>query len=206
MIVRPGALLSFRRFLRIRTFLAILGFWTALDLLQINLRLSRANTPHEQLLWGNQRVYIASLHWNNEYILRSHWNNAVVALAEVLGPENVFITVYESGSWDNSKGALRELDSQLDKLGVPRNITLDETTHLDEISRPPARHGWIETPRGRTELRRIPYLARLRNWTLRPLEELLEKGHTFDKILFLNDVAFTVCTIMLSSNCGANHH
>jgi len=124
--------------------------------------------------------------------LRSHWNNAVVELARTLGPENVFISVYESGSWDDSKGALRELDSRLERLGVPRNITLSETTHLDEISRHPDGRGWIKTPRGRMELRRIPYLARLRNLTLRPLEELLEQGKTFDRILFLNDVVFTV--------------
>jgi len=148
------------------------------------------------LLRGIERVYIASLHWNNEAILRSHWNNAVVELAKTLGPENIFISVYESGSWDDSKGALRELDGRLERLGVARNITLSETTHLDEISRRPARHGWIETPRGKTELRRIPYLARLRNLTLRPLEELLEQGKTFDRILFLNDVVFTVCVFV----------
>jgi hypothetical protein len=179
---------------------SIFAAWNALNLLQIHLRLSRAETAEKQLSRGTERVYIASLHWNNEAVLRSHWNNAVVELAKTLGPENIFISVYESGSWDDSKGALRELDGRLERLGVPRNITLSETTHFDEISRHPARQGWIKTPRGRTELRRIPYLARLRNLTLRPLEELLEQGKTFDRILFLNDVVFTVRTLVFISN------
>jgi hypothetical protein len=195
MITTSSALLLFRRFARHRTFRILFSLfvaWNAFNLLQIHLQLSKAETPDKRLSRRVERVYIASLHWNNEAILRSHWNNAVVELAKTLGPENVFISVYESGSWDDSKGALRELDGQLERLGVSRNITLSETTHLDEISRQPTRHGWIETPRGRTELRRIPYLARLRNLTLRPLEELLEQGKIFDKILFLNDVVFTV--------------
>jgi hypothetical protein len=140
-----------------------------------------------------ERVYIASIHWNNERILRSHWNDAVIALANALGRENVFITVYESGSWDDSKGALRELDMALAAHKIRRNITLSETTHLDEISVVEKGPGWIDTPRGRRELRRIPYLSRLRNWTLEPLQELVRQGERFDKVLFLNDVVFNVC-------------
>jgi hypothetical protein len=140
-----------------------------------------------------ERVYIASIHWNNERILRSHWNDAVIALANALGRETVFITVYESGSWDDSKGALRELDMALAAHKIRRNITLSETTHLDEISVVEKGPGWIDTPRGRRELRRIPYLSRLRNWTLEPLQELVRQGERFDKVLFLNDVVFNVC-------------
>ena len=130
-----------------------------------------------------ERVYIASMHWNNGRILRSHWNDAVVALAKALSRENVFVTVYESGSWDDSKGALSELDQTLGGLGIRRNITLSETTHLDEVSAADNGTGWIDTPRGKKELRRIPYLSRLRNWTLEPLQELSRRGERFDKVL-----------------------
>ena len=86
------------------------------------------------------------------------------------------------------------LDRELEELGVQRTIVLDETTHADELAKAPASAspGWIETPRGRRELRRIPYLARLRNRTLKPLADLALNGVTFDKVLFLNDVVFTV--------------
>lgn len=139
-----------------------------------------------------ERIYIASLHWNNEEILRSYWNDAVVALANALGRDNVFITVYESGSWDDSKGALRELDLALEAHGIRRNITVSPTTHLDEISVTNRSQGWADTPRGSQELRRIPYLSRLRNLALDPLQELFQQGETFDRVLFLNDVVFNV--------------
>ncbi|KAI9770184.1 MAG: hypothetical protein M1839_003250 [Geoglossum umbratile] len=138
------------------------------------------------------KIYISSTHWNNEAILRSRWNTAVVNLVKEFGPSNVYVSIYESGSWDDSKGALQELDHMLEALGVETTIILDETTHNDEIAKPPGKTGWIDTPRGKRELRRIPYLSRLRNFTLQPLEKLLLEGRSFDKILFLNDVVFTV--------------
>ncbi|KAL8682596.1 MAG: hypothetical protein Q9186_001369 [Xanthomendoza sp. 1 TL-2023] len=137
-----------------------------------------------------EKIFIASIHWNNEAILRSHWNQAVLRLAEHLGPKNVYISILESGSWDDSKAALRLLDNDLGKLGVERTIILDGTTHADEIAATPESNGWIDTSRGKKELRRIPYLSRLRNRSLVPLAEMADKGIKFDKILFLNDVVF----------------
>jgi len=148
-----------------------------------------------------QKIFIASTHWNNEAILRSHWNGAVLALARHFGVDNVFVSVYESGSWDDSKGALRELDTALDQLGVNRTIVLDQTTHQDEISKPVGASGWIDTPRNKRELRRIPYLSRLRNLSLEPLNALQNSGLRFHKVLFLNDVVFTVRPHRLLSAC-----
>jgi hypothetical protein len=139
-----------------------------------------------------ERIYIASVNWNNELVLRSHWNKALLQLVSELGPENVFVSIYESGSYDNTKGALRELDWELGRLHVSRNITLSYVTHEDELAAPAKGEGWIQTPGGKTQLRRIPYLARIRNLSLLPLRDLARKGITFDKILFLNDVVFTV--------------
>lgn len=113
-------------------------------------------------------------------------------LVSTLGPENVYVSVYESGSWDDSKGALRELDEELERMGVQRTITLEPRTHVEEISQTPASTGWIDTPRGKKELRRIPYLSRLRNLSMKPLTDLALNGIIFDRILFLNDVVFTV--------------
>jgi Cryptococcal mannosyltransferase 1 len=151
-----------------------------------------------------QKIFIASTHWNNEAIIRSHWTAAVLDLVRAIGVDHVYVSVYESGSWDNSKDALRILDAELGAIGVQRTIILDETTHAEEIVKTSTQSGWIGTPRGKMELRRIPYLSRLRNLSLRPLEELLESGITFDKILFLNDVVFTVgphVTLLLIQCC-----
>lgn len=158
-----------------------------------------------QNLGEPQKIFIASTHWNNEAVLRAHWNSAVVELVRHFGVDNVHVSVYESGSWDDSKGALRELDRQLAELGASRTIVLDETTHQDVISQTPGLSGWIDTPRNARELRRIPYLSQLRNLSLEPLQRLFESGGvTFDKILFLNDVVFTVDDVLalLGTNGG----
>lgn len=187
---------SIRRSLRGRLakfFLAIFFALNFLDVLKVHRNLSSSRYASETPVRAQgEKIFIASTHWNNEAILRSHWNTAVLALAEHFGPENVYVSIYESGSWDNSKGALLDLNQSLDALGVQNTIVLDQTTHIDEIEKPPGALGWIDTPRGKRELRRIPYLARLRNKSLKPLELLAATGSKFDKILFLNDVVFTV--------------
>ena len=137
-------------------------------------------------------IYIASIFWNSAYILHNSWNHAILDLAEKLGAANIYISIYESGSWDDSKEVLKHLEGALIARGIPHRIILDDTTHADDISRSPAEEGWIKTPRGQTELRRIPYLSRLRNKTLEPLAQLAVNGTTFDKVLFLNDIVFTV--------------
>jgi len=140
----------------------------------------------------NERVYVASIHWNNGPVLRAHWNQAVKDLVTLFGSENIYISVFESGSWDDSKEVLAELDADLERLGVQRTVLLDVTTHADEMAVVPGPNGWIDTPRGKKELRRIPYLSRLRNLSLKPMWEMAKKGQKFDKILFLNDVVFDV--------------
>lgn len=183
-----------RRLFRISLILIII--WFVAEIYSVKRSFTRVGSQAQLNDVSVGRIFIASLHWNNEAILRSDWNDAVVQLVSHLGPENVFVSVYESGSWDDSKGALRELDARLDALGAPRNITLSDVTHEDEISAQPGPEGWIDTSRGRRELRRIPYLARLRNWSLSILEDLARQGVLFDTILFLNDVVFTVGSII----------
>lgn len=142
-------------------------------------------------------VYISSIFWNSAAILHDTWSNAIVELAEKLGKENVYISIYESGSYDNSKEELRYLEVTFQARGIPHRIILDETTHKDEIAGPATAEGWISTLRGREELRRIPYLSRLRNKALEPLPELAANGTTFERVLFLNDVAFKVLSLSI---------
>ncbi|KAK3723765.1 hypothetical protein LTR37_001646 [Vermiconidia calcicola] len=164
--------------------------WTALETLHIKRSLSLPpSSPPAEL--GGERVFISAIHWNSEAILRSNWSSAVVELARELGKDNVFVSIYESGSWDDTKGALRLLNAQLGESGVRTRIVLDATTHKEEVEKTPAEgeDGWIWTPTGKMELRRIRYLARQRNRALEPLWEMTDEK--FDKILFVNDVVFT---------------
>lgn len=140
---------------------------------------------------NTNRIYIAAQHWNSARILRSHWNTALSTLVQELGVDSVFVSIYESGSYDETKQALRELDSTLEGLHVKRNIVLSNISHADEIAQQPTEQGWIKTPTGETELRRIPFLATIRNRVFEPLELLTAQGEQFDTMLFLNDVVFT---------------
>jgi Cryptococcal mannosyltransferase 1. len=179
--------------------LAVL-IWTLLEAHVIYYRIARADREARAhaVLHEPIRVFIASLHWNNEKILRNGWNKGVVDLVNTLGHDNVFVSVYESGSWDKSKDALRELDQELGRIGVGRKIVLEETTHADLIKGPPEKEGWIEVSEGAMALRRIPYLSKLRNISLQPLLELAANGTSFHYVLFLGDVFFTVGFCSLS--------
>jgi hypothetical protein len=179
-----------------RALIIIFIIWnlTELHLIQHQTNAPKANKPHHAPR-TKERIYIASVNWNNEAILRSHWSRALLDLSSKLGPENIFISIYESGSYDNTKGALRELDWELERLRIPRNVTLSPVTHEDEIAAPARGEGWVKTIGGRKQLRRIPYLARVRNLGLLPLYDLARQGITFDKVLFLNDVVFTVSLV-----------
>lgn len=141
-----------------------------------------------------EKVFIASIHRNNEKILRSHWNAAILGLVSYYGADNIFISVYESGSIEGTKDALRELDGELDRLSVDRSIILDEHDQIEEVSREleQGEEGWIWTSRGKWELRRIPYLANLRNRVMGPLKTQASMGRKYDVILWINDVIFTV--------------
>jgi hypothetical protein len=141
------------------------------------------------------RVFIAANHWNAEKVLRENWSSALIKLINILGRDNVYFSSYESGSWDNTKEALRELQGNLTDMGVQHRMILDEKTHEQEIENPPEeeREGWIDV-KGKRYLRRIPYLAKARNIVLEPLEDenIRNATHDFGLVLFLNDVVFTV--------------
>ena len=179
----------------IRATLLLFALLCSVDLLSLISARQHQNLPAKAPNVRGQKVFIASIHWNNEPILRSNWNLAVLSLVEYFGPENVYISIYESGSWDHSKEALRVLDNDLERKGVQRTVKLSETTHADELKQP-ATDGWIQTPRGKKERRRIPYLSKLRNLALEPLNNLGDRAK-FDKVLFLNDVVFTVRTFVI---------
>ena len=203
-------LIPFRRSSRSRIYklgLIIIALWAFLETIGsywsfLIYHNSTSIHPPQTYPHSKSKIFIASTHWNNELILRSHWNDAVLALVHHFGVNNIYVSIYESGSRDDSKGALTLLDRELGRLNVQRTIILNETTHLDEIQEQPpsaaaaaaasSDSDWIDTPRGTRELRRIPYLSKLRNRSLEPLRALKDSGLIFDKILFLNDVVFQV--------------
>ncbi|GAB7350396.1 hypothetical protein MBLNU459_g1017t1 [Dothideomycetes sp. NU459] len=151
-------------------------------------------TDEDTSLYYHGKIFVVSLPWNNEIILRSHWNAQLVDLVKKLGPSNVYVSIYENGSYDNTKDAIGLLDEELGVAGIRRHIVLEDKSHVDLMAGGGGgqqSEGWVRTPRGRKELRRIPYLSQLRNVAMKPLLDLAANGEYFDKVLFLNDVVFT---------------
>ncbi|TGO16370.1 hypothetical protein BTUL_0029g00610 [Botrytis tulipae] len=174
-----------------------IDFFITISLSSSPRRVSLSSAPSDTVT-RKDRIFIASMHWNTELILRSHWSAALLDLVRYYGVDNVYISIVESGSLDDTKGALKDLDMELGKLGVERSIELLDITHKDEVERIPNldEEGWIQTSRATRELRRIPYLAKLRNRVTDKLKKLADgtdgqKERSFDKILWLNDVIFT---------------
>lgn len=151
-------------------------------------------------------VFIVSVHRNTETILREAWNNAVLGLVDYLGPDNVYVSAVESGSQDYTKEALAHLQTGLDARGANYSIRLGATVwqQLDELyswpdrdALPADRPGWIwHAEEDHFALRRIPYLARVRNQAMEPLRQLAAAGRRFDRVLWINDVAFDTADVL----------
>lgn len=123
----------------------------------------------------------------------------MLAVVDYLGAANVHISAVESGSQEGTKDALMDLKAELDARMVSNDVSLGMTVweQLDEIDNRPPPHarepGWIWNHREKQfELRRIPYLSKVRNQAMEPLRRLEREGRRFDKVLWLNDVVFDV--------------
>lgn len=199
-------LLHPRRFSRCRQAIRFFQWFAAFCILTFSFDLTREfrrSNPYvhqsitSQNLNNTKSVYIASVQWNSEPILRSHWIPSLLDLVKALQAVhvNIYISIYENGSRDGTKKALSELERSLTKMNVNNTIKLDVETHEEVINKSKAQpSGWLETMYGK-ELRRIPHLANIRNRALDPLIALNKAGIMFDKILYLNDVVYSVCHI-----------
>ncbi|RYO80209.1 hypothetical protein DL766_009329 [Monosporascus sp. MC13-8B] len=200
-------LISYRRFRRtyLRPLLLVLGVVFLIDAIRFvrsrphtHRTEPRADRRSPASPAGNTTVFIVSVHRNTELIQREAWNNAVLDIVKHLGPENVHFSAVESGSQDGTKDALVDLKAALDESHVSNTVSLGMTVweQLDEIAaRPPSdgprEPGWIwNKAESQYELRRIPYLSRVRNQAMAPLRQLKAEGKHFDKVLWLNDVVF----------------
>ncbi len=91
-------------------------------------------------------------------------------VAAILGYENVFVSIYENGSTDQTKALLRTFESLTKTVGMRVVIRTSMRT------------------KGQFN-HRIEYLAEVRNAALNPLHELRDaEGEIFDSIVFMNDV------------------
>jgi len=142
------------------------------------------NFQHRVIV-SDSSYFFAANFFNNEEIL-PHWSQEFIKLANIIGYNRVFLSVYENDSGDNTSARLSEFDLKLSALGIPHKI-VSETNRL-------RRH----------YPHRIDYLAVIRNKALKPLLDLVDNGTLFasptyttslyssrqSRVVFINDVYF----------------
>ncbi|ESZ92644.1 glycosyltransferase family 69 protein [Sclerotinia borealis F-4128] len=144
---------------------------------QIILNASYTNPPKFSIP-SDEKVFIAA-NIVDAKLIDGLWGDNLVALVDAIGKERVFVSVY-----GGPKNSLVRLEGRLH--GVQKKIVaeVDDAIDLSALHR-------ITLPSGQTRIKRIEYLADVRNKALDPITsgEMTEK---YDRVLFLNDVLFEV--------------
>lgn len=139
---------------------------------QIIFNASYTNPPSFELD-TRETVYIAA-NIVDEDLITGAWGKSLLELVDLIGKDRVFVSIYGGPT-----AALRALEAKLpcDKAIVSQDedpILLSEIPHT-------------RLPTGESRIKRIAYLAEVRNKALEPLDSLTKK---YDRVLFINDVFF----------------
>ncbi|KAF7168864.1 hypothetical protein CNMCM6106_003879 [Aspergillus hiratsukae] len=116
----------------------------------------------------------------NQHNEKRPWGDALVQLIDLLGQDNVFLSLYESNSGQKGCQALEALSQWIQSN---KSIGVDEQTTFDAFLR-------VMLPKGEKPNKRIGYVAALRNCAQRPLDEQTQKHIKYDKLLYSNDDYF----------------
>lgn len=135
-------------------------------------------SPGRANLLGEKIFIAASLYDPQGQIVSGAWGQSVLRLIDLLGPENCFLSIYESDSGPPGALALQELESD---LRCDHRLVSEDTVSWNDTAR-------IPLPDGELGIKRIAYLAQARNRALEPLDT--PSSRSYDKILYLNDVVF----------------
>ncbi|KAF2106945.1 cryptococcal mannosyltransferase 1-domain-containing protein [Lophiotrema nucula] len=138
----------------------------------------------------NEKVFIAaSIYEANGTLTSGAWGQSVLDLVDLLGPENVYLSIYENDPDPLTKRSLDELRKR-----TPCNSSIVyEDFDLGTLPR-------VSLPTGETRAKRIAFLAEVRNRALAPIDTA---GVEFDRLLFINDVHFNpidAAQLLLSTN------
>ncbi|TAQ83407.1 hypothetical protein B7494_g8272 [Chlorociboria aeruginascens] len=130
-------------------------------------------TPPPFKIPPHETVFIAANIIDKDLIAGA-WGASVSALVNLIGKDRVHVSVY-----GGPRSALDILDASLQ---CNRTIQSEEVDPIDLTS---IQH--TRLPTGEMRIKRIAFLAEVRNKALQPLDTSLTK---FDKVLFINDVVF----------------
>ncbi|KOS22614.1 hypothetical protein ESCO_001933 [Escovopsis weberi] len=144
----------------------------------------------------NEKVFISiSLYDAGGRLANGKWGQDLLELIDLIGNDNVYLSIYENGSGPEGEAALNGLRG---RLKCQHSLVYDRDISIHEFPT-------VTLPDGTERVKRIAYLAELRNRALRPIDLLGQDGIVFDKILFLNDIAFypkEAAHLLFSTNVG----
>jgi hypothetical protein len=123
----------------------------------------------------NASYFIAASFWNNDEVLDS-WTAQTLELIDVLGRPNVYVSLTENDSEDNTASKLLHFGRELTRRGVAHSVNITTDLRGD-----PPENPWHSIRH------RMGYMANLRNGALEPLGQL---NRRFENVVLLNDVVY----------------
>ncbi|PTB77707.1 glycosyltransferase family 69 protein [Trichoderma longibrachiatum ATCC 18648] len=124
---------------------------------------------------NNASYFIAASFWNNDEVLDS-WTAQTLELIDVLGRANVYVSLTENDSEDNTASKLLHFGRELTRRGVAHSVNITTDLRGD-----PPENPWHSIRH------RMGYMANLRNGALEPLGRLKRR---FENVVLLNDVVY----------------
>lgn len=148
------------------------------------------------------KVFIAVNLYQSERLLRDgSWTRTMMELIDQIGPNNVYLSIFENNSTDATPQLLQDFEKKLKckHTIVTTKINLDDSQYASVYIKNNAhRH-----------VSRIAYLAMVRNRALEPLLHDQSSmpfvgNRRFSKLLFLNDIIFSSQDVLrlLQTNHG----
>ena len=148
---------------------------------------------------NGEKVYIAaSIYDESGKLVSGAWGDALLRLVDLLGPDNVFLSIYENDVDDESRA---QLDLFRPRIACNSSLIAE---HLETRNLP-----HVTVPSGAQVLKRIGFLAEVRNRALKPLDDPTSPAFDtkFDKLLYINDVIFDpvdAANLLFSTNVDEN--
>lgn len=123
-------------------------------------------------LGNGEKVYIVAMFHNNADLI-PFWTTQMTRLIYYLGTKNVYVSILESYSKDNTADQLEQFEQRLTTMGVDHTLRLRDTSIPKKTN---------------TDRRHIRFLSANRNLAMQPLRDMAAQGRLFDRVLWSNDV------------------
>ena len=127
----------------------------------------------------NQKIFIAaSIYDKGGHLVKGEWGRRVIQLLNLLGNRNTFLSIYENDGGPDARDALETFKEEVE---CNKEFVFEEHLSLEYLPN-------VTLQDGSKRIKRIAYLAEVRNQALEPLND--DPHVEYDKILFLNDIIF----------------